>query len=143
MESKAIERLLEKYMEAESTLQEENELRAYFSSGQVAPHLQEYAPMFTYFESSKAENFSGKVSFPSERRKVYSWVAVAASIVIMASVFIQDTTHTSELGTYEDPELAMQKTKEALNMVSQLMHSGTEDLGHLREFDRTKNKILK
>jgi len=155
MELKAIEQLLEKYLEAETSIQEEAALKAYFASREVAPHLQEYVPMFAYFSASKEEKFSGKMLpqedseiaslNPSEgnRRKVYSWVAVAASIVIMAGVFLQEQTGVSEFGSYEDPEVAMEETKRALDMVSQLMNSGNDNLVHLNEFNNTKNKILK
>ncbi|MGB7785411.1 MAG: hypothetical protein WBL27_04850 [Salinimicrobium sp.] len=143
MESKAIEALLEKYLAAETSVKEEEKLKAYFCSGQVAPHLQEYVPMFSYFSLAKEENYSGKLKFTSARKKVYSWVAVAASIIILMGVVVQQNNQVSELGTYEDPELAMQKTREALQMVSMYMNDGTEDLGYLQEFNETKEKIVK
>lgn len=143
MESKAIENLIEKYLEAETSVREEERLRAYFSKGDVAPHLQQYAPMFNYFDVAREESYSGKVYINSGRKKVYSWVAVAASIVILLGVALQQNNDINEFGTYEDPELAMQKTKEALEMVSRYMNTGTEDLGYLQEFNSTKNKIVK
>lgn len=143
MESKAIENLIEKYLEAETSVREEERLRAYFASGDVAPHLQQYAPMFNYFDLAKEESYSGNVRVTSGRKKVYSWVAVAASIVILLGVALQQNDQVSEFGTYEDPELAMQKTKEALEMVSRYMNTGTEDLGYLQEFNSTTNKIVK
>ncbi len=143
MELKVIEALLEKYLAAETSIKEEEKLKAYFCSGQVAPHLQEYVPMFSYFSVAREENFSGKVNFGSARKKVYSWVAVAASIIILMGVVVQQNQEVSDFGTYEDPELAMQKTREALEMVAMYMNDGTEDLGYLQEFNETKNKIVK
>ena len=172
MELKAIEQLLEKYLEAETSVQEEAALNAYFASNEVAPHLQEYAPMFAYFSASRMEGYSGERGLrqaqpdtnevlqedlqdqkrngvvnlslsKANRRKVYSWVAVAASIVLMAGVFLQEQSGVSEFGSYEDPEVAMEETKRALDMVSQLMNSGNDNLVHLNEFNNTKNKLLK
>lgn len=166
MELKAIEQLLEKYLEAETSIQEEAELKAYFASGEVAPHLQEYVPMFAYFSVSKEESYTGerglrqaqpdllgknnavslslsKAMSRANRRKVYSWVAVAASIVIMAGVFFQQQPGVSEFGSYEDPEVAMEETKRALDMVSKLMNSGNDNLVYLNEFNNTKDKLLK
>ena len=142
MELKVIEALVEKYLEAETTLKEEAKLQAYFCSGDVAPHLQQYVPMFSYFEAAREERFAGKMHYNSGRRKVYSWVAVAASIMILLGVVSQQNEQVNEFGTYEDPELAMQKTKEALDMVSRYMNTGTEDLGYLQEFNSTTNKIV-
>ncbi len=43
MELANIEKLVEKYLNAETTLQEERTLKNYFIGGNVAIHLQEYA----------------------------------------------------------------------------------------------------
>lgn len=150
MESQIIEKLLDRYFEAETTGPEEARLKAYFNSGEVAPHLQQYIPMFCYFKQARTEHFSKEVSytpkagrFAEGRKKVYSWVAIAASIVILLGVVIQQESQVGDFGTYEDPELAMQKTKEALEMMAMYMNSGTEDLGYIEEFNSTKNKIVK
>lgn len=150
MESQIVEKLLDRYFEAETTGTEEERLKAYFTSGEVAPHLQQYIPMFCFFEQAKTEHFSKEISytpvetrFSAAKRKVYSWVAIAASIVILMGIVAQQENQVSEFGTYEDPELAMQKTREALEMMSIYMNSGTEELGYIEEFNNTKNKIVK
>lgn len=142
MELQQIEGLLEKYLAAETSRQEEEALKVYFASEEVAPHLQEYVPLFSYFRQAKEESYTGRFSFKPERKRVYSWVAVAASIVLMAGVFLQES-EVNEFGSYEDPEIAMEKTKEALDLLSEMMNTGKQDLMYLREFDNTKNKILK
>src|SRR6056297_470300 len=109
MELKVIENLVEKYLDAETSVREEERLKAYFASGDVAPHLEQYAPMFNYFTLAKEESFTKKVRVTSGRKKVYSWIAVAASVVIILGVVFQNNTRMNEFGTYEDPELAMQK----------------------------------
>lgn len=150
MESQIIEKLLDRYFEAETSAAEEARLKSYFTSGEVAPHLQQYIPMFCYFEQAKTEHFTKEVSYvPKQsrisagKRKVYSWVAIAASIVILMGIVVQQENQVSEFGTYEDPELAMEKTREALQMMSLYMNSGTEELAYIEEFNSTKNKIVK
>lgn len=144
MESEKIEHILKKFFEAETTLQEERALQEYFNSDHVAPHLQEYTLLFTYFKDSKEAHFPKKVNDTSERKKVYSWVAIAASIAILAGIFLQkEQRGISDFGSYENPELALEKTKETLKMVSQLMNTGNEDLLYIKEFNAAKNSLLK
>ena len=47
MESQRINSLLQKYFEAETNLDEENELITYFTSGEVDENLKMYVPMFS------------------------------------------------------------------------------------------------
>lgn len=143
MELKKIEKLIEKYLNAETTLQEEEQLREYFGSRKVAPHLEEYIAIFGYFGLAKEENYSGKLHLEPGKNKVYAWVGIAVSILLMAGVFLQEPDQNSEFGSYEDPEIALQKTKETLEMVSKYMNTGKEDLVYLKEFNHTKNRFLK
>ncbi len=143
MELKAIEELVEKYLQAETTLQEEEQLQQYFCSGKVAPHLQEYVSMFGYFSMAKEDGYTGKPIFKPGRKKVYAWVAIAASFVLLAGIFTQQSQNLNEFGSYDDPEIAMQKTIEALEMVSTYMNAGTGDLKYLGEFEDTRNKLIK
>lgn len=145
MELNKIEALLEKYLNAETSIKEEQELKEYFCGDNVAPHLQEYVPLFNYFGKQKEIKFSEKHEsrFP-QRSQLYSWFAVAASIAIIAGVFLfENYQKEPELGTYEDPELALQKTKEVLNLVSHYMNEGQEDLVYLKEIGRTTSKFIK
>lgn len=143
MELKVIENLIEKYLNAETSLKEEEQLKEYFCSGEVAPHLQEYVPMFSYFSFAKEENYTGKPLSLRGKRKVYAWVAIAASFVLLASIYTRENQQVNEFGSYDDPEIAMQKTIEALEMVSTYMNAGTGDLRYLGEFETTSNKLIK
>jgi hypothetical protein len=46
MESVKIDYLVEKYFQGETSIAEEKELRTYFSSSDVAQHLEQYRPIF-------------------------------------------------------------------------------------------------
>jgi len=51
-----INQLIEKYWSAEASLQEEAELRAYFSSDDVAPDHVQYKDLFTFFSISRLQS---------------------------------------------------------------------------------------
>ena len=57
----SIEKLLEKYDNGETTLQEEQQLKNYFSKETVAPHLEVYKSMFQYFLHTHEERFTKDV----------------------------------------------------------------------------------
>ncbi|WP_353718509.1 HEAT repeat domain-containing protein [Dyadobacter sp. 676] len=50
-----IERLLEKYYDGETSLEEERALKQFFQSGDVPEHLQSYAAQFGYFVHARKE----------------------------------------------------------------------------------------
>ena len=78
-----IEQLLEKYDNGETTLQEEQQLKNYFSQETVAPHLEMYKPLFTYFVVNQQEQFTKDVPLKSKTNNWYKWISVAAVAVIM------------------------------------------------------------
>ena len=66
MELYKIEELIEKYFQGETSIAEEKELTNYFSSSNVAQHLEQYKPMFGYFSLAKQETSSQRGALISE-----------------------------------------------------------------------------
>ena len=90
MELANIEKLVIKYKNGTTSLEEESILRNYFTGEPVAAHLQEYVPMFTYFTFIKKESFDKNVQLKIEKpsNKNRKFLSVAASIVLLlTSVF--------------------------------------------------------
>ena len=85
MELKNIEILLEKYFEGETSISEENELRKYFSSTEILPHLKQYKPMFDYLSVAAAQKLEDKGPVKSKARKL-TWLSIAASIAVLVGV---------------------------------------------------------
>ena len=79
MELDRIEKLLEKYLEASTSVAEEKELRTYFSQESVPTHLEQYAPMFQYFSLAKEERFTKQVPLKT-RGFNFKWASVAAVV---------------------------------------------------------------
>ncbi|MBC2845887.1 hypothetical protein [Winogradskyella flava] len=157
-----VEKLLEKYDNAETSLKEEAQLRVYFESDDVAPHLEHYKPMFLYFSQSQQEQYTKDVPLKPKRTKLYQWISVAAVAVLMLG-FIIPTVIGPTQEELKKQELAMEaynKTMEAfklvslginegkqqlnsLAMVSDNFNQGIEEAGRLSEFSKTTNKIFK
>ena len=60
MDYKYIEQLMERYWNAETTLEEEEILRAFFSQEDIPAELSQYAPLFAYEHAEKAVDVLGE-----------------------------------------------------------------------------------
>lgn len=137
MELDNIEKLIEKYFEATATVAEEETLRNYFSQESVAPHLEQYAPMFQYFSNAKKERFTKQVPL-KPRKKRYGWVSAAAAVAICAGLYFnQPTTIQDE---YSAEEIAA--AQEALALLGDNFNMGTQQIYHLEEFEKNTNRFL-
>lgn len=130
-----IENLLEKYENGETTLKEEQVLKNYFSSDTVTPHLEMYKPMFTYFLVNKQEQFTKDVPLKTKRNFNYKWISVAAVAVLMIGFYF-GSSFNSDLGTYEDPQLAFNEFSKSMELISQKFNKGTSTVGYLHEVNK-------
>ena len=91
--------LIEKYLNGETTLQEEAELKAYFNSGQVDDSLKEYEPLFQFFEQEKQLELSADFD-----EKLFERINAETNIVddLVEKFFAGDTSieEEEELKTY-------------------------------------------
>ena len=144
MELANIEKLLKKYLDAETSLQEEAVLQDYFAQDTVAPHLHEYKALFTYFSNSKAERFTKTIPL-KPRRTNWKWLSVAAAVVLLFSVYsIQQSSRG--LTTQEEKEAlaALEETQKAFQLISQNLNKGESvAIAGLNEFDKAQSKIFK
>ena len=137
MELASIEKLLEKYLDAETTIAEEKELRNYFLSENVAPHLQEYQSMFGYFSTSKNERFTKTIQLKSQKMN-WKWLSVAASVVLLVSVYTGYQNNQKR-----EAERIYTETQMAFGMLAANLNKGNEAILKLNHFEDTKNKIFK
>jgi len=135
MELDRIEKLLEKYLEATTSVVEEKELRTYFSQESVPTHLEQYAPMFQYFSMAKEERFTKQVPLKT-RRDYIKWASVAAVAVLMFGIYFGN-----EYQKQKEAEYAYNETKKALSLLADNFSRGTEKVAYLNEFENTKQKI--
>jgi len=151
MEFNKIEDILEKYFQGETTIAEEKELKDYFSSPNVAQHLEQYKPMFGYFSQVKEQKSTHPIPLKTKKRNV-AWLSIAASVVVLLGVgtyfYVSEKNAApvvaqSELGTYDDPEEALAATQKALALLSSNVNVGIESVQYIKEYEQSKNKIFK
>lgn len=156
-----IEKLLEKYDNGETTLQEEQQLKHYFTQETVAPHLEVYKPMFQYFLQTQEEQFTKDIPLkPSKTYTLYKWISVAAVAVIMLGVYTQVGNSKSFSDLSEEELYAYNQTMEVFNLVSSKLNKGSESMNvlnlvsvnfskgadkiaYISEFSNTTNKFFK
>ena len=148
MESDKIEILLEKYFEGETSIAEENELRTYFSSSNVLPHLEQYKSVIGYFSQAAAQKFAHEIRLPS-RKPALVWISIAASVVVLLGigtftyVNYYNANQNQDLGTYDDPEVAFKETQKALALLSNQVNVGIESVQYVQEYENSKELIFK
>jgi hypothetical protein len=161
MDSKRIEGLLKKYWECETTLEEEQELRTYFSGNDIPQEYKQAAPLFQYFNESKKKSLKD-VSFDkhvinsvSQKKggKIISLfhnsmrIAAGIAVLMIAFIFIRKeirkTTPQEMVDTFNDPQLAFEETKKALMIISKGIGTAEQEAKKINLFNEAQEEIQK
>ncbi len=140
MESDKVEKLIEKYFEASTTVAEEEKLKEYFSKQDIPTHLEQYAPMFQYFAIAKEERFTKQVPL-KPRRNFYKWASVAAVAVLAFGIYFGNDYRQQKQAEQEKALLAYNQTKKAFALLAENFNKGAEKVAYLNEFQEAKEKI--
>ena len=138
MELSKIEKLIEKYLEAKTSLEDEKYLKDYFSGENVASHLLEYKELFNFFSDSSLEISNRKIELPQKSTNL-KWLSVAAMIIFFVGMF---SVYQNNITEKEEARLAYIETQKALNLISQSLNKGNEAIAQLQTFENTQNKIF-
>lgn len=147
MDSK-IENLLDKYWAAETSLEEERELKALLKENDRQGDLEEIEGLFAHFEvegekeldASFDEELLGMIGEKSETKVIsfsgyfrrYASVAAAAVILVISSVlFVKQQNSYQPEDTFDSPEAALAEIKRQLLTVSLYMNKGNQQIGEL------------
>ncbi len=141
-----IKLLVEKYFEGETTLQEEEKLREFFSSTVVPAELAEFVPVFAYFNEEKKIVSSSVLPtkpapakvIPIARKRSF-WLAVsgiAASIIFIVTIVVEsgkknpagNENYIRQQYSNEEINSAYNQTREVLAFVSNKFSQGTQPL---------------
>ena len=144
-----IEKIIDKYFEGETSIAEENELKVYFSSPDVAQHLKQYQPIFGYFSQAKEQQFSQEIPLKTKKQSNVLWLSIAAMVVVMLGVGTMMYLEVNQQSQFvactpeNNPELALQETEKALELVSKHLNTGIESVSYINEYENSKNRIFK
>lgn len=144
-EDAKIEKLLEKYLEGETSLKEEQILANYFNNSEVRPEWMAYKELFSYFEDSKETVPQESFTPPMVKKSKFDFFqkyAAIAMILLIGTMFYTQRQSSDELGTYDDPEVALQETKKVFDLISYHLNSSTDDMQYLNTLEQTKTKYI-
>lgn len=147
MELDKIEKLLEKYLEASTTIAEEKELHLYFSLPNVAQHLEQYSAIFSYYKQAEQEKNTIPFAIPSKKDS-FNWYSIAAALVVSIGIITflmvnkPQEKAVANLGTFKSPEEAFQETQKALLVLSNHVNTGIEGVNYVAEYQKSKERIF-
>lgn len=142
MELQNIKALIEKYFDGTTSVQEEKQLKVYFSSDNVAPELEKYRNLFSYFSKEKQAKSTREIVIKPKTRFNF-WIAASVVVAIGIGITFFQPKGQDDLGTFNDPEIALLETQKALRLVAENINKGKEQIGYLKEYENTKNTIFK
>jgi flagellar motility protein MotE (MotC chaperone) len=144
MELANIEKLLEKYLNAETTLQEEATLKKYFTGDNVAIHLQEYTSLFNYFAIAKEEQFKKTINLATKKSKKRNspWFSAAAAVALLVGLFFGKQQYDENEQRKEAQRIYVQVSK-GLTLLSSNLKKGEQAVAVLYAYENTINKKLK
>jgi len=135
MELAKIEKLLEKYFEAKTTIQEEAVLKEYFAQDEVAAHLAEHKEMFNFFSNSSLETSSRTIELSRKNIRIIpvKWLSIAAMLVFFIGVY---TIYQQNETEKQEAQLAYMETQRALDLISNSLNRGSGAIAQLDKFNK-------
>ena len=161
MDSKRLDELLTRYWEAETSLEEEQELREYFQGNNVSDRHKEAATLFRFFSQNKKKSIADEgfnpIPFQTVQHKdrskivqmVYNTMRIAAGVaVLMVAVYfvrneIRKTDPVAIEDTFDDPKLAFEETKKALMMISKGFTQAENEARKINMFNEAQEEVQK
>jgi hypothetical protein len=142
MDKLSIKNILDRYFEGGSSLEEEQQLKAYFSGEDIDPDLKEFQPLFTFFVQEQNEVIDKDLQLSMESKVVplrrtvsWKWGIAAAVLISFASWFLINTppepkqvSQKIDWSKYEpeDNEQAIQLAFAAFKKTATAMQKGTQ-----------------
>jgi hypothetical protein len=160
MSIKEIEKLLDKYYEGETSLDEEKILKDFFLSGNVPVELAAYSNQFLYFAEASHDEMNEQdlekkvfgevveipvVSIHSRRNRFYYISGIAATVLLFIGLVFtfreSVINRPKENVSKTDSELAFSQTHDILALVSVNLNKGIDKMQYIGKLDQALDKI--
>ena len=141
MKEEKVKQLLERYWQCETSLEEEQLLRTFFSGDNIPKNLKVYQSLFIHTnqlsEVKASKGLKSKINKPL-RIQFYPALKVAASILIVLTIGVGLYTHYQQekqmekvfSETYDNPEDAVRQTENVVARVSSILQLIQEQKAH-------------
>lgn len=128
-----INKLLEKYWAAETSLSEEAELHKYFQSDMISEEHKSLKLLFNTFDNESQVSIPKQITPKLNTTKVFSLqrISIAASIIVIFSLMLNLYNSKTENDNYvkiDNQEEAVLYTLQALALVSNKLDKGTQSI---------------
>lgn len=138
-DNKHIEKLLEKYFEGQTNLEEEALLKNYFTSDKIASHLEQYRSLFQYFSVQKTQSNAPVPRLETQSLKRYWLSGIAAGLVLFLGLYgWQD---------YKDRQLIAQQAYEdsqnALALIGKYLNQGQDAIYELNYLEKSSEIVFR
>jgi hypothetical protein len=144
MELNNVEKLLDKYFDGDTSITEENQLKAYFSKNDVPTHLQDYKAMFNYFAINKKEVSQQEIKVNTKKKTFnLKWLLSSAAVITLLIAVFQFLPKPLSNIEKAEAERAFVETKKAFQLISYNLKKGNNAIAYLDHYESTKNKIFK
>jgi hypothetical protein len=158
MKPEEIKEILHRYFEAETTLEEEKLLAAYFNSGHVNDELKDFIPYFGGITELIEKNNDSAIEDDvmsyileqeTQEKSKYRWLwqtvtGIAASVIIILSGYlIYQNQNKSFKDTFTNPEEACMYAKQTLQYVSAKYNKGLVEMNNFGKIEKASQSLKK
>ena len=153
MNEEELKRLVGKYYNGESTVEEESALREYFRSSNVPEGYEAEKVIFSYYDDSEtvpepSHDFEAQILAAidaSDRKKnmrklLLPVLSAAAGLLLLGGSWFFFINRAESRDTFSDPDIAYAETIKILRDVSSKLNHGTQVLEPVGKFDEMTRK---
>lgn len=143
-DQKHIEQLLQKYLESQTSLEEESQLHHFFSRAEqrLDPKLYWARDLFNYSSSEKQQHVDFEISpiLKQSRSFVFYRMAAAIAALVVTSLGVYRLEEN-----YQERKLqeAYAETRKAFMLIAEQLQVAQEQTVYLDYIDQSMNKLLK